>query len=372
MCLRSPVAATRLPGRTLAPFRAGRGFFSRFLYSAAALLMVALGCSGQTNVLTSNYNNSRTGVNASETVLTPSNVNSSQFGKLFALPVDGQLYAQPLYVANVTIAGALHNVVIVATENDTVYAFDADAAGNALWKSSLVDTAHGAASGASALTVPTDTTCTDMQPKIGITSTPVIDPASNTIYVEAKSKENGGFVHRLHALDLLSGAEKSPGPKVITASVPGTGDGSSGGFVPFDNLHQLNRPGLLLMNGVIYIAYASHCDYGPYHGWLLAYDTATFSQKGALNFTPNGGDGGIWMSGGGLAADSAGNIFLSTGNGTFDNAGVNLGDSIVKVALQNGVLKVLDYFAPFNQDTLNANDTDLGSGGVLLLPRSTR
>jgi Legume lectin domain/Chitobiase/beta-hexosaminidase C-terminal domain len=368
MCLQSLVAATRSSGRALALVRAGREFSSRFLLSVAALLLVALGSSAQTNVLTSNYNNSRTGLNASETILTPANVNSTQFGKLFSQPVDGQLYAQPLYVANVTINGVAHNVVIVATENDSVYAFDADAAGGALWKASLVDTAHGAAAGASALNSSTDTGCSDLQPKIGITSTPVIDPASNTIYVEAKSKENGGFVHRLHALDLLSGAEKAPGPKIITATVPGTGDGSSAGALPFDNLHQLNRPGLLLLNGVIYIAYASHCDFGPYHGWLLAYDTAAFSQKAALNFTPNGGDGGIWMSGAGLAADSSGSIFLATGNGTFDNAGINLGDSIVKIALQNGVLTVLDYFTPFNQGTLNGNDADLGSGGVLLLP----
>jgi Chitobiase/beta-hexosaminidase C-terminal domain len=368
MCLQTFLAATRSSGRALALVRAGREFLSRFLFSVAGFLLAALGCSAQANVLTSNYNNSRTSLNASETVLTPANVNSTQFGKLFSQPVDGQVYAQPLYVANVTIAGTSHNMVIVATENDSVYAFDADTAGNALWKASLLDTAHGAAAGASALNSSTDTGCSNIQPKIGITSTPVIDSASNTIYVEAKSKENGGFVHRLHALDLLTGAEKAPGPKVITASVSGTGNGSSGGLVPFDNLHHTNRPGLLLLNGIIYIAYASPCDQGPYHGWLLAYDAAAFSQKGALNFTPNGSDGGIWMSGAGIAADSSGNIFLPTGNGTFDNSGVELGDSIVKVAFQNGVLTVLDYFTPFNQGTLNGNDTDLCSGGVLLLP----
>jgi hypothetical protein len=368
MCVRSVAVITRSSGCSLVLGGAGRGLFSRAIFSVAAFLLAALGCFGQTNVLTSNYNNSRTSLNASEVVLTPANVNSTQFGKLFSQPVDGQLYAQPLYVANVTIAGASHNMVIVATENDSVYAFDADSVGNALWKASLLDAAHGAAAGASALSSSTDTGCSNIQPKIGITSTPVIDPASNTIYVEAKSKENGGFVHRLHALDLLTGAEKAPGPKVITASVSGTGNGSSGGVVPFDNLHHTNRPGLLLLNGIIYIAYASPCDVGPYHGWLLAYDAAAFSQKGALNFTPNGSDGGIWMSGAGLAADSAGNIFLPTGNGTFDNSGVELGDSIVKVAFQNGVLTVLDYFTPFNQGTLNGNDTDLGSGGVLLLP----
>jgi hypothetical protein len=344
------------------------GLFSRSLFLPLAFLLITFACPAQTNVLTSNYNNSRTGLNSGEKILTPLNVNSTQFGKLFSLAVDGQLYAQPLYLENVSINGAAHNVVIVATENDSVYAFDADSAGNPLWKASLVDIAHGAAVGATAVNSATDIGCTDLQPKVGVTSTPVIDPNSNTIYVEAKSKENGGFIHRLHALDLLTGAEKAPGPKVITATISAAGDGSSGGTLTFNSVHQLNRPGLLLLNGVIYIAYASHCDNSPYHGWLFAYDTAAFSQKGVLNFTPNGGLGGIWMSGAGLAADSSGNIFVPTGNGTFDNTGVELGDSIVKVALQNGVLKVLDYFAPFNQNTLNANDTDLGSGGLILLP----
>jgi hypothetical protein len=367
MCTQSRATVTRSSGR-IPLIRCGLRLFSRLSVCLCGLLLAALACPAQTNVLTSNYNNSRTDLNASETILTPSVVNSTQFGKLFSLPVDGQLYAQPLYVANVTIGGVAHNVVVVATENDSVYAFDADVAGNPLWKASLIDAAHGAAAGATALSVPTDASCTDMQPQIGITSTPVIDPVSNTIYIEAKSKENAGFVHRLHALNLLTGAESAAGPTVIAASVPGTGDGSSSGTVPFDNLHQLNRPGLLLLNGIVYIAYASHCDFGPYHGWLLAYDTATLSQKGALNFTPNGSDGGIWMSGAGLAADSTGNIFLAVGNGTFDNTGGELGDSIVKVAMQNGTLQVLDYFTPFDQATLNANDRDLGSGGVLLLP----
>jgi len=368
MFAHSSAAAKRSPRPPRSVFRFAAGVSFRSFFLLPAFLLIAFVCSPQTNVLTSNYNNSRTGLNANETILRPANVNSTQFGRLFTLPVDGQLYAQPLYVAGVSFNGVTHNAVIVATENDSVYAFDADTAGNPLWKASLIDPAHGAAVGSTVVNSPADISCSDLQPKIGITSTPVIDIASNTIYVEAKSKENGGFVHRLHALDLLTGSEKAPGPIVITATFSGTGDGSSGGSVPFDNLHNLNRPGLLLFNGVIYIAYASHCDIGPYHGWLLAYDTAAFSQRGALNFTPSGSDGGIWMSGAGLAADSAGNIFISTGNGTFDNAGVELGDSLVKVALQNGLLKVVDYFTPFNQGTLNVNDTDLGSGGVLLLP----
>ena len=224
-------------------------------------------------------------------------MNASQFGKLFAMPVDGQVYAQPLYVPGVTINGGVHNVVIIATENDSVYAYDADSTSAVLlWKTkaSLVDAAHGAGAGETALNSATTTGCGDM-PQVGITSTPVIDPTSKTIYVEAKSTNGTNYFHRLHALDLLTGNEKTPGPVVITGTVSGTGDGSSNGQLAFDNLHQLNRPGLLLLNGTIYIAYASHCDDGPYHGWLFAYDAATFTQKSVYVTTPNGGMGGFWM-----------------------------------------------------------------------------
>src|SRR5882762_3918886 len=237
----------------------------------------------QVSVLTQHNDNSRTGQNTNETTLTPANVNSTQFGKLFAQPVDGQLYAQPLYVPNVTIPGnGTHNVVFVATEADSVYAFDADSKSGAntspLWKASLIDTAHGAAAGATPVTS-VNSGCNLIQPNIGITSTPVIDPTTGTIYVEAKSKENGVFIHRLHALDITTGAEKSSSPVVITATVNGTGDGSAGGQLTFNALTEVNRSGLLLLNGTIYIAYASPCDVAPYHGWLFAYDAANFAQK---------------------------------------------------------------------------------------------
>ena len=268
--------------------------------------------SAQVSVLTQHYDNSRTGQDTSETILTPSNVNSTQFGKLFAQPIDGQAYAQPLYVPNLLIGNSTHNVVFVATEADSVYAFDADsnsgANANPLWKASLIDTAHGAASGAMPVTS-TQVGCTDIEPNIGITSTPVIDPASGTMYVEAKSYEGGNYIHRLHALNITTGAEKSPGPVVITATVNGTGDGSSGGKLIFNPLMQHSRPGILLSNGIIYMAFASHCDFSPYHGWVFAYDAATFAQKGVLNTTANGGLGGVWMSGTGLAADSTGNVY---------------------------------------------------------------
>ncbi|MFY9529368.1 MAG: hypothetical protein WBC04_21040 [Candidatus Acidiferrales bacterium] len=329
---------------------------------------------GQTSVLTQHNDNSRTGQNLNETILTPSNVNSAVFGKVFSQPVDGQIYAQPLYVPNVAIQGkGSHNVIFVATEADSVYAFDADNNAGAnvspLWKASLIDAAHGAPSGATPVSNNDVGGCTDLQPIIGITATPVIDPGSGTMYVEAKSSKDGAFAHRLHAIDITTGSEKAPGPVVITATVPGSGDGSSAGQLTFNPQSQHSRPGLLLLNGLVYVAFASHCDIGPYHGWLFAYDTSTLSQKGVYVTTPNGGLGGFWMSGAGLAADGNGNVYGATGNGTFDTTNVpatELADSILK--LSGSDLSLLDYFTPFNQDTLSSNDLDLGSGGVLLLP----
>jgi hypothetical protein len=344
---------------------------------ALCFFVAALNCAAQSNI-TYQYDNARTGQNTSETILTPSNVNVNQFGKLFSLPVTGQIYAQPLYVPSVAISGkGTHNVIIVATENDSVYAFDADsntgANASPLWQVSLVDATHGATSGETALNSSTTIGCTDLQPLIGITSTPVIDTGSGTIYLEAKSVSGSNYFHRLHALDIATGSEKSPGPIQIKATVSGTGDGNSNNQLVFDSnnlaLHHLNRPGLLLMNGTIFLSYASHCDFFPYHGWLFAYDAATFAQKGVFVTTPNGGLGGFWMSGAGLAGDANGNIYAATGNGSFSQGGpLELGDSILKFNFSNGTLSLADYFTPFNQNTLNGGDTDLGSGGVLLLP----
>jgi hypothetical protein len=332
--------------------------------------------SGFAGVLTQHNDISRTGLNASETVLTPTNVNTATFGKTFSQAVDGFIYAQPLYVPNVTIAGGTHNVIYVATEGDSVYAFDADSntGSNAglLWHASLIDTAHGAAAGATTVNIEADLSsgCTDLIPQVGITSTPVIDPASGTMYVEAKSKENGNFIHRLHAIDITTGAEKSPGPAAITATVRGNGDG--GTTVSLDGLHHLNRVGLLLLNGTLYIGYASHCDDTPYHGWLLAYDARTFTQTSLLVTTANGGLGGFWMSGTGVAADSNSNIFIASGNGDFDTVNVpahELGDTVMRLSYTGGsTLSLLDYFTPYDQSTLDGDDTDVGSGGVLLLP----
>ncbi|MGB8521548.1 MAG: Ig-like domain-containing protein [Candidatus Acidiferrales bacterium] len=334
---------------------------------------------GFAGVFTQHNDIGRTGQNLSESILTPTNVNTTTFGKLFSQAVDGNVYAQPLYVPNVTIGGSVHNVIYVATEGDSVYAFDADSntGTNAglLWHANVIDTAHGAAAGATTMIVATALPgCTDLTPQVGITSTPVIDPSSGTMYVEAKSDENGTFVHRLHALDITTGAEKSPGPVVITATVPGTGDGSSGGTLTLDGLHQLNRPGLLWVNGTLYLAYASHCDFSPWHGWLLAYDAGTFAQKSVFVTTPNNSDGGYWMSGAGVAGDSNANIFIASGNGTFDTTNIpatELGDTTMKLFYAGtSTLSLLDYFTPQNESMLGGDggDEDLGAGGVLLLP----
>src|SRR6202046_5753429 len=332
--------------------------------------------SGFAGVLTQHNDIGRTGQNLSETVLTPANVNTTTFGKKFSHPVDGFIYAQPLYVPNVTIGGSVHNVIYVATEGDSVYAFDADSntGTNAglLWHVSVIDTTHGAAAGATTMNSSTPLGCTDLVPQVGITSTPAVDPTTGTIYVEAKSEENGNFIHRLHALDMTTGAEKSPGPVVITGTVTGTGDGTSGGTVTFDGLHQMNRPGLLLLNGILYLSYASHCDDTPYHGWLFAYDAGTFAKKSQLVTSPNGNDGGFWMSGAGVAADSNANIFIASGNGDFDTTNIparELGDTNMKLFYAgSSTMSLLDYFTPQDQSNLDGEDNDLGSGGNLLLP----
>ena len=302
----------------------------------------------------------RTGQNLNETTLNTSNVNVSQFGKLFACQVDGYIYAQPLYVAQVTISSALHNVVYVATENNSVYAFDADH-GAQLWHVNL---------GTPVPSTDISSTYKDLTPVIGITGTPVIDPVSSTIYLVAKTKNtsNNTYHQNLHALDITSGAEKPGSPVEITASAPGSGSGSSGGTIAFQPLYQLNRPGLLLLNGVVYIAFGSHGDIGPYHGWVLGYNASTLAQLAVFNTTPNGSEAAIWQGGQGLVAD-ADNIYFMTGNGTFDanTGGTDYGDSVVKLSASTG-LSVRDYFTPDNQGSLNQTDADLGSGGPILLP----
>src|SRR5579862_7794504 len=320
---------------------------------------------------------SRDGVNAREYALSPSTVTTATFGKLFSCAVDGAVYAQPLWVPNLTIASVKRNVVFVATMADSVYAFDADSAGSTcvpLWHSSMLDSAHGATSGETS--VPSygpgflvGQGAGDIAPEVGVTSTPVIDLSTNTIYVLSKSVVPSGpsFYQRLHALDLMTGKEKFSGPVTIQGTYPGTGDGSSTTtFVP---QQENQRSGLALANGVVYIAWASHEDTPPYYGWVMGYNASNLSQASVLNVTPDAGWGGIWMSGGAPAVDSSGNLYLITANGQFDATNGSApnndyGDSFLK--LSSG-LSVSQYFTPSDQANDQANDKDFGSGGAMVL-----
>jgi hypothetical protein len=322
------------------------------------------------SILTHDYDVARTGANLSEMVLTPANVNASQFGKLFSFPVDGQMYAQPLYVPGVSIPGkGTRNVVYAATEHDSVYAFDADGAtADPLWHRSFTNAGAG-------ITTVSDEDFPqpyeDIAPEIGITGTPVIDSSSGTLYVVAKTKENGSFFQRLHALDIATGAEKFSGPVTIQASVPGAGVRNDGnGNVVFDPLINLQRSGLLLAGGTIYVAFASHGDFDPFNGWILGYDAHSLRQVIAYAPDADGSGGSVWQAGGGPAADGAGNIYVAVANGDFDvpGGGRDYGDSALKLRPTGNGSIVVDYFTPFDQQTLADLDHDLGSGGLVLLP----
>ena len=340
----------------------------------AAVFLVAYA-----GMYTSRNDNSRTGQNLKETVLTPANVTSTRFEKLFSFPIDGGVHAQPLYVANVNVPNPLngspgyHNVVYVATEHDSVFAFDADGkVSGPLWQAVFINPPN-------IVTIP-GSCLNDVTAEIGITATPTIDPASNTIYVEARTLENptgqcaGTFVHKLHALDITTGEEKFGGPVIVQASVPGTGSGSVNGTLSFNPKTQNVRPGLLLskssqdVNSIVYLGSASLEDNPPFHGWILGYDSQTLALKYVYNTTPNGGDGGVWQLGAGLSADARGSIFVQTGNGSFDNTKDNFGQSLLKLTPSNGSLRLTDYFTPANWKVLNSHDWDMSSGGVLLLP----
>ena len=319
-------------------------------------------------ILTHHNDNFRTGQNTLETVLTPANVNATKFGKLASYSTDGISHASPLYLANVAIPGVgTRNVVYVSTEHDSVYAFDANGSGGtALWHVSFINppsvtTATSADVGE----------CCDITPEIGITGTPVIDAATGTLYVVAKTKENNGttFVQRLHALDVATGAEKFGGPVVIQGSVPGTGIGAVGGSLAFNPLREDQRTALLLLNGNVYFGFGSHGDNQPYHGWLFGYNATTLQRILVYSTSPDGEGAGIWHSGGGLVADSAGKIYFVTGDGTFDannTGGADYGDSFVRFNAATGIAE--DYFTPKDQGTIDANNLDLGAGGLVLLP----
>ena len=311
----------------------------------------------------------RTGQDLNETVLSPANVKSASFGKRFSYPLDGLTLASPLYVQNVNIPGqGFHNVVIAATEHDSVYAFDADGRSSApLWHDNFTNPAAGVTTVPAADTGETG----DIPNEIGITGTPVIDQATGTIYVVAKTKEVSGgttsYVQRLHALDLSTGAEKFGGPVVIQASVPGSGNGSAGGTLPFNSLRQNQRTAGLLANGTVYFGFSSHGDQEPFHGWVLGYNASTLQRVLVYNTTPNGDDGGVWMNGDGIATDSTGSLYFISGDGLMDadSGGSDYGDSFIRLS-PNGTVQ--DYFSPSVQSTLDNGNLDLGSGGVLLLP----
>jgi hypothetical protein len=316
----------------------------RLCFALLALMRLA---SAQPNVLTANYGDERTNANLQETILNTGNVNAAQFGKIGSLPVDGQVYAQPLYAKN---------VVYVATMHNSVYAFDADApcATAPLWQVNLGPSLPSSVIG-----------FREISPEIGVLSTPAIDLASNTIYAVAETLENDAPVFRLHALDLSSGAEKMGGPVLIQASGFGGGDGSADGKVALDPWQNLQRTGLLVANGSVYFGFGSVRDRYPYHGWILAYDAGNLNkQRAAFNVTPDGGNGGVWQAGRGLAADGDGNVYAVTGNGDFDGF-TNFGEAFVKFAPD---LRVLDWFAPADWQDMSDVDADLGSMGPVLVP----
>jgi outer membrane protein assembly factor BamB len=321
------------------------------------------------DVVTYHNDIARTGQNLNETVLTLANVNAGDFGKIAFLPVDGKVDGQPLYLSHLKVADRSHNVVFAATEHDSVFAFDADS-GEQLWRVSLLSPGE---------TPSDDHGCGQITPEIGVTSTPVIDRwrgADGVIYLVAMSKDESGNYHqRLHALDITTGAELFGAPVEIQATYPGNGANSFSGDVVFDPKQYAERVGLLLLNGVVYTGWTSHCDISPYTGWLIGYDAAALTQKGVLNLTPNGSEGSIWMSGAGLAADRRSNIYFLDANGTFDTTldadgfpvNGDYGNGFLKIST-SGHLAVADYFNPYNTVQESNADEDLGSGGALVLP----
>lgn len=331
------------------------------LMTCCVLLVSPMYSQGFAGVFTQHNNTARTGQNANETILTTTNVNSATFGKVFSYPVDGQVYAQPLYVPKVPIANlGNRDVLYVATENDSLYAFDADGlAPSILWQVSFINPAAGITT---INCIAAEMSC-NIYPIVGISSTPVIDLATKTIYLVVRTQENGSWFQRLHALDITTGAEKFGGPVAITASVPGTGLGSKQGTILFSPLNDIQRSGLLLQNGNIYIGWA-----GEQHGWAMAYNATTLAQVAVFNTTPNGSIGGVWQAGAGFAVDPQGYIYFATGDGTFDasTGGSDYGDTVLKM---DASLGIVDYFTPMDQACrVIPNDLDLGSGGPMVLP----
>ncbi len=346
---------------------------SGVISESAFLPLTVLPAGGPNDVTTQHNDNARTGQDLNETALTPANVNAVTFGKVNFFAADGLVDAQPLYLQNLMVGEQTHNVLYVASEHDSVFAYDADT-GTQLWKTSLI---------AAGETTSDPRNCYQIVPEIGITSTPVIDRTYGTngaIFLVAMTKDSAGNYHqRLHALDITTGAELAGSPVEVQASYPGSGANSSGGRVVFDPGQYAERAGLLLVNGTVYTAWTSHCDYQPYTGWLIPYSESTLAEGPVLNLTPNGSDGSIWMAGAGPAADASGNIFLLDANGTFDPTldgngfptSQDFGNAFLKISTASGTPVVADYFSVDNTVSESGNDVDLGSGGAMLLPDVT-
>ena len=351
--------AFRLPGQSKSPLP----------YLFVAAFAFPLASFAQNDVLTWHNDNARDGQINSEAILSPANVNSGKFGLLANVLVDGKVDAQPLYVSALSVSGkGTHNVLFIATEHDSIYAVDADA-GTILWQKSLLGANE---------TTSDARNCGQVTPEIGITATPAIDRTvgpNGTIYLVAMSKDTAGnYYHRVHALNLSTGAEEFNGPVTVHATYPGTGAGSSNGVVTFDPKQYKDRPGLLIQNGTLYTSWSSHCDIRPYGGWMMAYNQTTLAQTAVIDFVPNGSDGAPWNAGAGPAADATGNVYISLGNGTFDTTqnaqgfptSGDYGNSLMK--LSGGSLAPLDYWTMYNSNAESSVDTDLGSGGLMLLP----
>lgn len=341
------------------------------------------------SVLTQHNDNTRAGLNNNETSLTTANVTTAHFGKLYSLSVDDQVYSQPLMVGNLSIGSGEHNVLFVATVSNTVYAFDGDN-GTLYWKKNY--TVSGMRTpNAQDMNSGWCNPYTDFKNNIGIVGTPVIDSAAQTIFFVARSTDGTHFVQYLHAVNIITGNEQKGSPELISASVPGTGDGNIAGTVYFDPMRNNQRQGLVLVNGTVFISFSSHCDWNPYHGWILGYNEQTLQQQYIYNDTPDGENGGIWQSGQGIAADAVGNLYVTTGNGTVgqgndyssssngtqDNGPnpdpTNLRDraeSALKLTPSGSTLQVSSYFTPMNYYNLNMNDLDYGVMGTFLIPNS--
>jgi len=341
------------------------------------------------SVVTQHNDNTRAGLNNQELALTTANVNTAQFGKLFSLAVDDQVYAQPLVVGNLSIGSGIHNVVFVATVNNTVYAFDADN-GKAYWNKNFT-TAGQRPPNSGDMASGWCSPYTDFYYHIGIVGTPVIDTTTMTMYFVARSTDGTNFYQYLHAVSIEDGSEKTGSPVTIAASVPGTGDGNVAGIVSFDPRRNNQRQGLVLVNGMVYISFSSHCDWNPYHGWILGYNVQNLQQQIVYNDTPSGENGGIWESGQGVAADLQGNLYVTTGNGTVGQGNLftgssngtsenapnpnpadpsNRAESALKLTPSGTSLTLTSFFTPANYFNLNVNDLDYGVMGTMLIPNS--